>query len=535
MSKGETQFNVILKKVTKVCGFIADVVKAASSYVFRKTKEYIKKRLNGRSFFETLKGGAVSVFNKLKGLSLLPKALLAIFAVLLICFISVNSYCSSHFLPGTTLCGVDVSNMSIKEAKTAITSACDGYELAIFEKGGKAETVKGEDIELNVTISKKFNSILKLRSGYFWLGTVLKNESVDIKGTVQYTYNEAKLDEIVSSLECMHPATVQAPVDAELYYSDGEFKIRPELTGNTVDENSFKTRIKQAIEAQERSLDLEAENLYASPQVRADDPSLQNKIDALQSISGVSIVLKFGEDQEIIDGETISNWYTVSSSGDPGAIILDEGKLNEYVSQLAAKYNTINAPKQFVTHYGDTIEIANSFYGWELDCDYTAEKIKECVIGKSSASFDLTDRSEEGDKWWLQVGVSYDDLHYYGNTYAEVSIEGQYMWMYQNGEVVFESDVVTGMPDTEHDTPVGIYSIIYKEQNATLRGDGYETVVAYWMVFTVDIGFHDADWQDAFGDDMYEYNGSHGCVNLPVEAAAELYELVYPGMPVFVY
>ena len=55
------------------------------------------------------------------------------------------------------------------------------------------------------------------------------------------------------------------------------------------------------------------------------------------------------------------------------------------------------------------------------------------------------------------------------------------------------------------------------------------------MVFTTDSGFHDAEWQWAFGDDMYIDNGSHGCVNLPLEVAEQLYGFVYPGMPVFVY
>ena len=188
-----------------------------------------------------------------------------------------------------------------------------------------------------------------------------------------------------------------------------------------------------------------------------------------------------------------------------------------------------------MTHDGSVIYIGNSYYGWQLDQEYAAETIIKCVNERSSLSLDLTDHSEESSKWWTKTAAAYDKYNYYGSTYAEVSIDAQYMWMYENGEVALESDVVTGRPDSEHDTPIGIYSIIYKEQNATLRGEDYETEVAYWMVFTFDIGFHDADWQYAFGDDMYYENGSHGCVNLPMEVAEELYDLVYPGMPVFVY
>ena len=45
------------------------------------------------------------------------------------------------------------------------------------------------------------------------------------------------------------------------------------------------------------------------------------------------------------------------------------------------------------------------------------------------------------------------------------------------------------------------------------------------MPFVVDrgIGFHDATWRSAFGGNIYEYSGSHGCVNLPPNAAKSLY------------
>ena len=35
-----------------------------------------------------------------------------------------------------------------------------------------------------------------------------------------------------------------------------------------------------------------------------------------------------------------------------------------------------------------------------------------------------------------------------------------------------------------------------------------------------------------FGGTIYQYSGSHGCINLPVDKAKLLYEKVYKGMPV---
>ena len=52
----------------------------------------------------------------------------------------------------------------------------------------------------------------------------------------------------------------------------------------------------------------------------------------------------------------------------------------------------------------------------------------------------------------------------------------------------------------------------------------YEAKVNYWMPFNGGIGFHDANWQPYFGGDRYLEGGSHGCINMPPERAAELYE-----------
>ena len=82
---------------------------------------------------------------------------------------------------------------------------------------------------------------------------------------------------------------------------------------------------------------------------------------------------------------------------------------------------------------------------------------------------------------------------------------------------------------------MGAFKIRYHQQNAILRGPGYATPVAYWMVFADDVGFHDATWQPYFGGTLYYSNGSHGCVNMPLDQAAKLFDLVYDGMPVFVY
>ena len=60
----------------------------------------------------------------------------------------------------------------------------------------------------------------------------------------------------------------------------------------------------------------------------------------------------------------------------------------------------------------------------------------------------------------------------------------------------------------------------------------YEQPVQYWMPFDGGIGFHDANWRDDFGGDIYLTSGSHGCINLPPENAAVLYDLIQYDVPI---
>ena len=61
---------------------------------------------------------------------------------------------------------------------------------------------------------------------------------------------------------------------------------------------------------------------------------------------------------------------------------------------------------------------------------------------------------------------------------------------------------------------------------------GNAVEVEYWMPFVYGQGLHDADWQDAFGGELYKTKGSHGCINLPKEQAKIIYDTIEAGYPI---
>lgn len=127
------------------------------------------------------------------------------------------------------------------------------------------------------------------------------------------------------------------------------------------------------------------------------------------------------------------------------------------------------------------------------------------------------------------------------DTRVELDITEQRVLMYVNGECILDTPCVTGNVAGGCNTPTGVYHLYYKTQNAVLRGnnsDGsrYASHVDYWMPFNGGIGFHDASWRNGvFGGEIYKTDGSHGCVNMPHEAAETLYKNISTAIPIIIY
>lgn len=104
-----------------------------------------------------------------------------------------------------------------------------------------------------------------------------------------------------------------------------------------------------------------------------------------------------------------------------------------------------------------------------------------------------------------------------------VSISQQRMWAYEGDTVVISSLVSTGKPG--FDTPVGMFSISKKveiqDMEGLIGGEYYnvESVPDVMYFTTVGHAFHGTYWHNNFGAVM-----SHGCVNLPMDIAAALYD-----------
>ena len=127
--------------------------------------------------------------------------------------------------------------------------------------------------------------------------------------------------------------------------------------------------------------------------------------------------------------------------------------------------------------------------------------------------------------------------------YIEVDLSNQMVYLYKDGGLFYDTPCVSGLADDpERVTITGFFKIQEKDRDRTLKGKPdengvptYESFVSYWMGFSGAYGLHDATWRDEFGGDIYEYAGSHGCVNLPYSAAETIYNYVEEGTRVIVF
>jgi len=135
-----------------------------------------------------------------------------------------------------------------------------------------------------------------------------------------------------------------------------------------------------------------------------------------------------------------------------------------------------------------------------------------------------------------QVGyIKKSDMGTLTDTAVIVDISSQTLTVYSDNKVVLTSPIVSGKDNEERHTDYGIFKINSKETDRYLTdGATYNSHVDYWMPFNGGEGLHDAQWRSRFGGDIYKDNGSHGCVNLPLDKAAELYDIVHTGDNVLV-
>ena len=452
---------------------------------------------------------------------LLTRCLWGLGGVMLIVYIAVAVYFSSHFYEDTEIYGIDCSQKSVEEVKKLVADKLDEYRLEVKERGGASEYLSADQIDLKFVDNSSIDRMAKAQRSYIW-PIMLMMERDDMAG-VAFSYDQKKALTAFKDLECMNPIYTKAPTDAYVQVTDSGFEVVKETEGNTLNPETTAKALYASLDGGKSVLDLEEEDCYLKPDLYSDDEALVAEAEAKDALVQADITYEFGSRQERVNAPVIAQWITQAADG---SYVIDDVEVTEYVESLAAKYDTFGLPRQFYTSLGTTVTLTDGDYGWCMDQDATV--------------VDLLNALESGYQGTMEPQYTYTAMsreeNDIGDTYVEICISQQVMWCYKDGVCIVYTPVVTGNPNKGNATPSnGVWSIDAKMQNYTLVGEGYRSPVDFWMPFNGNVGIHDMQTRAYFGGTIYLTNGSHGCINTPYANAKTIYENVSIGTPVIVY
>jgi hypothetical protein len=440
----------------------------------------------------------------------------------------------------TTIGDVNVSFKTPEEAYSLISEQVDGYNLQIVKRDATPEYLRGKNFDLKLVDDGKLKKYLKEKNSFTWpvqlFQSLRGNGEKERRATV--TYSEDKLKEDVDALTLMQKDNMEPPVDAHLSFDGKKYVVAPETMGTTINKKVIYEVIEDAVKNTAKEVDLVEKNAYKTPKIYSDNAKLKTKISLYNKYVPFSITYTFGKDsKEVLDGNIAIEWFDIDE--DDGKATLNEGKMRAWLAEFAKRHDTIGTERKFIpikSKKKKAVTVTGGTYGWSIDEAAEFEAISKTLDKK---------KSETREPIYAQRAAEYAPMGEpdWGNTYIEFSIKKQHFWYVKKGKIIYQADVVTGLPTEKRHTPPGVFYILEKKRDKILRGDRlpngkyeYETPVSYWMrVSNAGVGFHDATWQPSFGGSRYTYAGSHGCINMSYRQASELYEILEVDTPVIIY
>ena len=451
-------------------------------------------------------------------------ALIVIAGIIVAAYAGVSVYFMNHFYPYTVLNGVDVSMYTVEQVEEIQEKEAQEYNIKLLESDDDITLIKGSDIAVVYEKDGKVKELLKSQNAFLWAACFFKDPIIN--APVSVSYDKAKLNKVIDNMKCMKPEEQVESISAHPVVQGKEFVVVDEQIGTQIDREKFVAAVEGAIADFASELDLVEADVYHHAKYNVDSPEVVKACEEMNTYLGAEITLNFTPFTEVVDASVIGTFVHFDENM---AVSFSEEAVRAYVASLSEKYDTVGKTRQFVTGYGNTVEVTGGDFGWQLDQETEYATLLANIQNKEVVTRDPA---------YLKTALTHEGYDF-GTTYVEVDLTNQHMFFFQGGQLVLESDIVTGNPNAGNATPQGVYAIAYKQMHVNLRGpkkeDGtyeWDSPVTYWMPFNGGIGLHDAPWQSAFGGTRYTWAGSHGCVNLPWATADALYPLVDAGTPV---
>ncbi len=449
-------------------------------------------------------------------------------------YLGLSVYYENGFSFQTYINGIYCTGKSVETVNQELNEAFV-YEGLTVEMDEASFYIDAEEIGYEYDYREPLNHYLQQQNPYLWIENLLgKYKEYQLLPAV--TYNELTVQKIIDeavkkqNLPASHEVTLQAT-------SDGFLLI--DTKQNILNEAKLASVIEKALLEGKESINLEDEDCYYDMSYTSEEEALMAFYEQVEEYQSRQVTYHFGEEKENLNSgdlaKTLScyTYFITKRKALPATygedffdkennLKVDKEAAETLMEEFFSPYNTYRN-HTFTTHDGRVLQIKGGTYGNQINM---AKEKKEFLSFLSSEKVFL-DREPEYTREVALKGK--DDI---GDTYIEVDIGNQKMFYYRDGELYLETDVVTGKNNATREEVCYVYS---KQKNRVLKGPGYASPVKYWMPVSGGIGIHDASWRSEYGGDIYIKNGSHGCINTPLEMVEKMYEVMEVGTPCVLY
>lgn len=438
---------------------------------------------------------------------------------------------SFRFMPNTTASDLDLSWKSPAEVQSEFQEAVGTYSFKVKGEGLNF-VVTAKEAGMSLDGAALTDAVMDSQNPWQWPLEVFQPHEAGeaLTDALSATY---LADVVQKAVDEVNVSAVD-PVDAYIAFNEptSNFGIIAEVPGTKLDGNAVLEEIVLGAMTLEEDILID-ESALVPPAVLKDDERLLTALDQANELikADLSVCLD-GNPATEVNALTISPWVSVTPEFE---VVLDAEAMSDYVGEIAQQCNTVGSTRTYTRPDGKVITVSGGSYGWKIDSDELATQLSEAILAGTVGQLDIP---------VLQSGTGFSEIggQDWGSRYVDVDISEQHARFYDGGEIIWESDFVSGARG-RHDSPRGVYYLNGKASPTTLVGrkpDGeidYETKVQFWMPFKGNsVGFHDATWQAAFGGSRYASGfGSHGCINLPYSKAQELYGIIGKGDVVVVH
>lgn len=438
-------------------------------------------------------------------------------------YLGLSKYYSGGFSYGTWVNGVYCTGKSINEINDELLKKYDYEGLTIFMGDGKSYTISAEEVKLSFSFEESLKLYQERQNPYLWIDN-LKASAKDKTIQPVIEYDRELFEKKLKSFGITDGKNLEDGRVMILKGDNGYYLVNERA--HAFDGAMAKRLICSAFENLKPEIDLEAAGCYRDLPLTEDMKDTLRLWDMISEYQDCGIIYQMGEKQVPVDPGDAADFLLLDSGGDfvmdeDGKLCTDENKVYAFVDALADKYDTVGATRLFHATRGETVTVEGGIYGNEIDREAEKEYLLDAFLNKKSGV-----HTPEYRKTAQKQGL--DDI---GDTYIEVDMTEQKLYYYEEGRLVIETDVVTGDTSLGRGTPCGTNYVYAKQKNRILRGEDYEIFVKYWIPVKGAIGIHDASWRSKYGGEIYKTNGSHGCVNTPLDEVEKLYDMVEIGTP----